>query len=91
MTTSDISPSAATVATLPLLPMGSTNTVVGLSINGVFLFASSSEYMFDPFFPKAYDQRLLTKKVEVDQCLGSSGSMNTYRYYMYSPCIYEIE
>lgn len=58
-------------------------------MNGVFIFTSVSSFGLDPFFPKAYSTNTDVQFVNVDQCLGSVDSDNTYRYYMYSPCVFE--
>jgi hypothetical protein len=65
------------------------DSVVGVALNGVLLFTGTSEYGYDAFFPKAYGNMKSPRKVEVDVCLGTSSFSNTYRYYMFSPCIYE--
>ena len=66
----------------------SSDSVVGVALNGVFLFAGTSEFGYDAFFPKAYGNKVTPRAVEVDVCLGTSHFSNTYRYYMFSPCIY---
>jgi hypothetical protein len=38
----------------PLLGLKNSDSVVGVALNGVFLFAGTSEYGYDAFFPKAY-------------------------------------
>jgi hypothetical protein len=63
--------------------------VVGVALNGVFLFAGLSEKGYDAFYPKPYGNKIDPRGVAVDICLGSSQSYNTYRYYMFSPCLYK--
>ena len=70
--------------------LNSPNSIVGYALNGVFFFSGSSQYGYDAFFPKAYGTRNNPRKIEVDVCLGSSDHYNTYRYHMFSPCIYDI-
>jgi hypothetical protein len=72
-----------------LLGLDNSNSVVGVALNGVLLFTGTSEYGYDAFFPAAYGNMKSPRKVEVDVCLGTSSFSNTYRYYMFSPCIYE--
>ncbi|CDW91426.1 UNKNOWN [Stylonychia lemnae] len=72
----------------PLLRMPNSNRIVGIALNGVFFFTGTSEQGYDAFFPKNYNLGGKVDKVAVDQCLGSAQSHNTYRYHMYSPCIY---
>jgi hypothetical protein len=72
-----------------LVPLQSSDQVVGVALNGVLLFAGTSEYGYDAFFPKAYGNKQSPRAVETDICLGTSQFTNTYRYYMFSPCIYE--
>ena len=57
-------------------------------MNGVFIFTAISDYGLDAFFPKAFGSKTNVKYVEIDQCLGSSDTDSTYRYYMYSPCMF---
>jgi len=62
---------------------------VGIALNGVFLFSGTSEYGYDAFFPKAYGNMNSPQAVSVDICLGTAWTYNTYRYYSFSPCIFE--
>ena len=66
------------------------DSIVGVALNGVFLFAGTSEYGYDAFFPKAYGNMVNPQAIPVDICLGSAYSQNTYRYHIFSPCIYDI-
>src|SRR5450830_1333808 len=63
------------------------DNVVGVALNGVFLFAGLSEKGYDAFYPKSYGKKTDPAGVSVDICLGASQSYNTYRYYMFSPCL----
>lgn len=74
----------------PLLRLPSSEQVVGVALNGVFLFSGTSEFGYDAFFPKAYGNKKSPKALEVDICLGTSHTSNTYRYHMFSPCIYDV-
>ena len=74
----------------PLLRLPNPNSIVGYALNGVLFFSGSSHYGYDAFFPKAYGTRNTPQKIEVDICLGSAENYNTYRYHMFSPCIYDI-
>ena len=73
-----------------LEPLMNSDQVVGIAMNGVFIFAASSEFGYDAFFPRAYGNRKTPKAIEVDICLGTSHTSNTYRYHMFSPCIFDI-
>jgi len=66
------------------------NSIVGYALNGVFFFSGSSHYGYDAFFPKAFGTRNSPQKIDVDVCLGTADNYNTYRYHMFSPCIYDI-
>jgi hypothetical protein len=72
-----------------LLGLYNSDSIVGVALNGVFLFAGTSEYGYDAFFPKAYGNMKNPQAVTTDICLGTSSFENTYRYYMFSPCIYD--
>ena len=74
----------------PDLRLQNSDQVVGISLNGVLLFTGTSEYGYDAFFPKAYGNMKNPQAVLVDVCLGSAHTYNTYRYQMFSPCIYEV-
>lgn len=76
--------------TMPDNRMPSSDAIVGVAINGVLLFAGVSSYGYDAFFPKAYGNMKNPQAVSVDICLGSAYTYNTYRYHMFSPCIYDI-
>lgn len=76
-------------ATKPMLRLQNLDQVVGIALNGVFLFAGTSHYGYDAFFPKSYGAQRNPRKIEVDVCLGTSETSQTYRYHMFSPCIYE--
>ncbi|CDW77193.1 UNKNOWN [Stylonychia lemnae] len=75
---------------LNYLELKSSNQVVGVALNGVFIFSGNSIYGYDAFFPKQYGTNSFPKKIETDQCLGTTSESNTYRYHMFSPCIFEI-
>lgn len=70
--------------------MPDSSPIVGVALNGVFFFAGSSHHGYDAFFPKAYGARLNPEKIDVDVCLGNVDTYSTYRYHMFSPCIYDI-
>jgi hypothetical protein len=63
-----------------------------MSINGVLIFAGTSLYNYDAFFPKvsANNTQSVTR-ITPDFCLGTTEKLQTYRYYMFSPCIYKTE
>ena len=77
---------------LPLLRLPSSDYIVGIALNGVFIFSGTSEYGFDAFYPKSYGNKIASSSmvVDVDICLGNANSFSTYRYHMYSPCVYDI-
>lgn len=87
--TSDLQANAGTIASLNTLGLDNTNKVVGIALNGVFIFTAISDYGLDPFFPKAFGTKQNVQKVPIDQCLGSTETDSTYRYYMYSPCMFD--
>lgn len=74
----------------PLLTMPSSDTIVGIALNGVFFMTATSSYGYDAFFPKAYGKKLTPRALEVDQCLGTPENFNTYGYRTFTPCIYSI-
>lgn len=76
----------------PLLSLPNTDPIVGIALNGVFFFSGTSEYGFDAFFPKSYGNLVASSnmKIDVDICLGNADTYSTYRYHMYSPCVYDI-
>lgn len=59
-----------------------------MALNGVFFFSGTSEYGYDPYFPQAFGNRNEPRPIEADACLGGSTTAQTYRYHMFSPCIY---
>ena len=75
----------------PYLQLTNSDSVVGIALNGVLFFAATSEYGYDAYFPQAFGNRRNPRAVEVDICLGSSLTFRTYRYYMFSPCIFNEE
>ena len=71
---------------------GNTDGIVGIALNGVPIYSGTSELGFDAFFPKSYSGRFSTpKRVETDLCLGSAEYGGYYKYYGFSPCIFETE
>lgn len=72
----------------PLLPLQDSDQVVGMAINGVFIFSGTTPYGFDAFFPRVYGSYNSTKSITPDFCLGTSEFASSYRYYMFSPCLY---
>eukprot|EP00347_Sterkiella_histriomuscorum_P009381 403341427 len=66
---------------------GTTQRVVGITLNGIPLFQGTSELQYDAFFPKSYGLYRFPKTIDVDLCLGSSQYSSFYHYYSYSPCI----
>ena len=55
----------------------------------MLFFAATSDYGYDAFFPQAYGNRKNPRAVDVDICLGTSFTYRTYRYYMFSPCLFD--
>ncbi|CDW90076.1 UNKNOWN [Stylonychia lemnae] len=80
---------SSNVGQFNLLGLPNSDAVVGIALNGVFLFSGTSKYGYDAYFPRAYGLNTDPRQIEFDVCLGSVESYNTYRYHMYSPCIYE--
>ncbi|CDW88260.1 UNKNOWN [Stylonychia lemnae] len=74
----------------PLLKMTSSNYIVGVARNGVFIFAGSGDQGFDAFFPQTYGINVTPVKADYDVCLGSQNTFSTYRYVMFSPCMFNI-
>jgi hypothetical protein len=74
----------------PLLRLPDSDQVVGVALNGVFLFSGTSDYGYDAFFPASYGNKKNPRAIEVDVCLGTSRTYSTYRYHMFSPCIYDV-
>ena len=70
----------------------STNTdrIVGVALNGVFLFGGTSELGYDAFYPASFGEGSSSPSgIDPDLCLGSSAYSTAYHYYMFSPCILE--
>lgn len=63
--------------------------IVGVATNGVPIHFGTSELSYDAFFPKSYGKYIRPTKTDVDVCLGSPNFGNYYKYYGYSPCIFE--
>ena len=74
----------------PLLKLPNSDPVLGVARNGVFIFAGTSHLGYDAFYPAAYGAKKTPEALDVDVCLGTSASYNTYRYHSYSPCMYNI-
>ncbi|CDW74997.1 UNKNOWN [Stylonychia lemnae] len=74
----------------PHLKLTSSNSIVGVARNGVFIFSGLTFDDYDAFFPASYGAKNLPKKVSVDLCLGTTETYNVYRYHMYSPCMFDI-
>ena len=70
---------------------GNTDGIVGIALNGVPIYSGTSELGFDAFFPKSYGKFVNPKRIETDLCLGSAEYGNFYKYYGFSPCIFETE
>lgn len=73
----------------PLATLTVSDPVVGIALNGVFIFAGTSEYGSDAFFPVGYKTGTASR-LNFDVCLGIQDSYKTYRYHSFSPCIYDI-
>lgn len=73
----------------PLASLTVSDPVVGIALNGVFIFAGTSEYGSDAFFPTGYAQGRASR-LDFDICLGTQISYRTYRYHSFSPCIYDV-
>ncbi|CDW82983.1 UNKNOWN [Stylonychia lemnae] len=72
-----------------LIRLPSSDKIVGIALNGVFIFSAISIYGYDAFYPTSFGTRNSPKGVTADLCLGTSEGYRTYAYHMYSPCIYE--
>lgn len=70
------------------MKLANSDQIVGIAINGVFLFAGTSQLGYDAFYPKAWGQKKNPVALTFDVCLGTAQTFNTYRYHMFSPCIY---
>ena len=68
---------------------GSTDGIVGIALNGVPIYAGTSELGFDAFFPRAFGRYVNPRRAETDLCLGSAEHSSFYKYYSFSPCIYD--
>eukprot|EP00347_Sterkiella_histriomuscorum_P003120 403365514 len=79
-----------------------TETIVGIAMNGVPIKQGTTEEGYDPFFPQAYSSMNNAQNSGIDdQCYGyfegSEGNNGSpvnnagfYHYYSYSPCIKEL-
>ena len=70
---------------------GNTDGIVGIALNGVPIYSGTSELGYDAFYPKSYGKFVNPKRVETDLCLGSTEYSDFYKYYGFSPCIFETE
>lgn len=68
---------------------GNTDGIVGISLNGVPIYSGTSELGFDAFYPKSYGRFVNPRKVDTDLCLGSAELSSYYKYYSFSPCIFD--
>ena len=56
----------------PLANLESSDDIVGIAMNGVFIFTGTSELGYDAFFPNAYGSNTDPLKIApLDTCLGS--------------------
>lgn len=72
--------------TTPYLKLAEPDSIIGIALNGVFLFTPMSEFGYDAFYPVKYGNKLNPTPVNADICLGSV-YQSTYKYHMFSPCI----
>ncbi|CDW86089.1 UNKNOWN [Stylonychia lemnae] len=77
------------LAKYPYLSLPTSNYVVGVALNGVFFFSGTSTFGYDAFFPRAYENNINPREILPDVCLGQASTYNTYRYHMFSPCIFD--
>jgi len=75
---------------MPDTRLPNSDPIVGIALNRVLFFSGVSSYGYDAFFPKAYGNMKNPQAIEVDVCLGSAYTYKTYRYHMFSPCIYDV-
>ena len=45
--------------------------MVGIALNGVFIFAGTTHLGYDVFFPKAFGTKIEPKGYDFDVCLGT--------------------
>jgi hypothetical protein len=64
--------------------------VVGIALNGVFIYAGVTHLGFDPFYPKPYGTKTNAAGYSFDVCLGTQVTNRQYRYHSYSPCVFAI-
>ncbi len=78
-------------ANFPNLAKLTSSHIVGIALNGVFLYGGATELKYDAFFPKAWGTNQSPDEPEskyaFDVCLGTYQTERTYRYHMFSPCI----
>ncbi|CDW89971.1 UNKNOWN [Stylonychia lemnae] len=74
-----------------MLQLKSSDQVVGMAINGVLIFSANSINGYDALFPSQLINPITSQsnRITPDFCLGTAESYKTYRYYMFSPCIYD--
>ena len=64
--------------------------IVGVTLDGIPIQAAVSPDNMDPLFPGLYYKAESTySRANIDQCLGDAENSLFYRYYSFSPCIYE--
>lgn len=67
------------------------NGIVGIALNGVPIYTGTSELKYDAFYPKGYSLYKNPKIVNADLCMGAVSTAGFYKYYAYSPCIFNYE
>ena len=70
---------------------GTTDNIVGITLNGLPIYSGTSEFGYDAYFPKSYGKNTNPRAVDVDACLGSTEHSGFYKYYSFSPCIFETK
>ncbi len=53
------------------LALQNSDEIVGIALNGVFLFAATTELKYDAFFPKSSDPNVTPVGYTFDVCLGT--------------------
>lgn len=66
--------------------MSTTDSVVGVALDGVPIMAGIAEISHDPFNPVKWDNKPIIR-MDFDGCLGNNDYSDFYHYYSFSPCM----
>lgn len=62
--------------------------LVGITVNGVQIYSSSSAENVDPYFPKSWSGASKVQSETVDACIGHPQFDGIYHYHLLPPCVF---